>query len=122
MMSYFLTFCLIKSSFQTMLNTGTDLYFTITSCISTLPHAINDNYTHGCLVQSSYTISPTHFIQCLPMLFHLNSIHQTKLPAHSLRQQDKASLTKQLEDLKEELASLRVQKVAGKERGKLTKM
>jgi large subunit ribosomal protein L35e len=39
-----------------------------------------------------------------------------------LRTKNKAELTKQLEELKQELASLKVQKVAGGSSSKLTKM
>ncbi len=39
-----------------------------------------------------------------------------------MRTKNKAELTKQLEELKQELASLKVQKIAGGSAGKLTKM
>ncbi|KAF9147664.1 60S ribosomal protein L35 [Linnemannia schmuckeri] len=42
--------------------------------------------------------------------------------AYELRTKNKAELTKQLEELKQELASLKVQKVAGGSAGKLTKI
>ncbi|KAG0051051.1 60S ribosomal protein L35 [Gryganskiella cystojenkinii] len=42
--------------------------------------------------------------------------------AYELRTKNKAELTKQLEELKQELASLKVQKVAGGAAGKLTKI
>ncbi|KAG0204681.1 60S ribosomal protein L35 [Mortierella sp. NVP41] len=42
--------------------------------------------------------------------------------AYELRTKNKAELTKQLEELKQELASLKVQKIAGGSAGKLTKI
>ncbi|KAG0220487.1 60S ribosomal protein L35 [Mortierella sp. GBA43] len=42
--------------------------------------------------------------------------------AHELRTKNKAELTKQLEELKQELASLKVQKVAGGSSSKLTRI
>ncbi|KAG0297655.1 60S ribosomal protein L35 [Dissophora globulifera] len=42
--------------------------------------------------------------------------------AHELRTKNKAELTKQLEELKQELASLKVQKVAGGSASKLTRI
>jgi ribosomal protein L29 len=50
-------------------------------------------------------------------------VQSTKPPkASALRTQSKPELTKQLEDLKQELASLRVQKVAGGSASKLTRL
>jgi large subunit ribosomal protein L35e len=46
----------------------------------------------------------------------------SKIAAHTLRSQNKAELMKQLEDLKQELASLRVQKIAGGASSKVTKI
>ncbi|KAJ3183526.1 60S ribosomal protein L35 [Geranomyces variabilis] len=45
-----------------------------------------------------------------------------KVRTHELRNKTKADLTKQLDDLKQELASLRVQKVAGGAASKLAKI
>ncbi|KAF9907199.1 60S ribosomal protein L35, partial [Lobosporangium transversale] len=42
--------------------------------------------------------------------------------AHELRTKNKAELTKQLEELKQELAALKVQKVAGGSSSKLTRI
>ncbi|KAJ3005918.1 60S ribosomal protein L35 [Thoreauomyces humboldtii] len=47
---------------------------------------------------------------------------QVKVRTHDLRNKTKADLTKQLDDLKQELASLRVQKVAGAAGSKLAKI
>lgn len=46
----------------------------------------------------------------------------SKVAAHTLRSQNKAELMKQLEELKQELASLRVQKIAGGASSKVTKI
>ncbi|KAF9922847.1 60S ribosomal protein L35 [Linnemannia zychae] len=58
---------------------------------------------------------------------HLRVIHSTVLhlaavKTYELRTKTKAELTKQLEELKQELASLKVQKVAGGSASKLTKI
>ena len=45
-----------------------------------------------------------------------------KVPAHTLKKQNKAELLQQLEDFRKELASLRVQKVAGGASSKVTKI
>ncbi|KAF9542395.1 60S ribosomal protein L35 [Mortierella hygrophila] len=47
---------------------------------------------------------------------------EAAVKAYELRTKNKAELTKQLEELKQELASLKVQKVAGGSAGKLTKI
>ncbi|KAF9386530.1 60S ribosomal protein L35 [Podila verticillata] len=47
---------------------------------------------------------------------------QAAVKAYELRTKNKAELTKQLEELKQELASLKVQKIAGGAAGKLTKI
>ncbi|KAF9987994.1 60S ribosomal protein L35 [Mortierella antarctica] len=47
---------------------------------------------------------------------------QAAVKAYELRTKNKAELTKQLEELKQELASLKVQKIAGGSAGKLTKI
>ncbi|KAF8932622.1 60S ribosomal protein L35 [Haplosporangium gracile] len=49
-------------------------------------------------------------------------IQKAAVKAYELRTKNKAELTKQLEELKQELASLKVQKVAGGSAGKLTKI
>ena len=45
-----------------------------------------------------------------------------KVAAHTLRSSNKSELLKQLEELKQELASLRVQKIAGGASSKVTKI
>ncbi|KAF9903465.1 60S ribosomal protein L35 [Linnemannia zychae] len=50
------------------------------------------------------------------------SLLQAAVKAYELRTKNKAELSKQLEELKQELASLKVQKVAGGSAGKLTKI
>ncbi|KAJ3165017.1 60S ribosomal protein L35 [Irineochytrium annulatum] len=50
------------------------------------------------------------------------SLQAAKLRAYELRTKSKSDLTKQLDDLKQELASLRVQKVAGGAASKLAKI
>ncbi|KAF8980312.1 60S ribosomal protein L35 [Haplosporangium bisporale] len=50
------------------------------------------------------------------------SFLQAAVKAYELRTKNKAELTKQLEELKQELASLKVQKIAGGAAGKLTKI
>ncbi|KXS11835.1 60S ribosomal protein L35 [Gonapodya prolifera JEL478] len=47
---------------------------------------------------------------------------QAKLKTYELRNKTKADLTKQLDELKQELSSLRVQKVAGGATAKLSKI
>ncbi|KAG0294900.1 60S ribosomal protein L35 [Linnemannia gamsii] len=49
-------------------------------------------------------------------------VTRAAVKAYELRTKNKAELTKQLEELKQELASLKVQKVAGGSAGKLTKI
>ncbi|KAG0059996.1 60S ribosomal protein L35 [Linnemannia elongata] len=51
-----------------------------------------------------------------------NGRSSAAVKAYELRTKNKAELTKQLEELKQELASLKVQKVAGGSAGKLTKI
>lgn len=52
----------------------------------------------------------------------LTSRLSIQVKTHELREKTKADLTKQLEELKQELSSLRVQKVAGGAPAKLAKM
>ncbi|KAG2182792.1 hypothetical protein INT44_005772 [Umbelopsis vinacea] len=48
-----------------------------------------------------------------PALANSSKIRPVAVKAHELRNKNKAELTKQLDDLKQELASLRVQKITG---------
>ena len=61
-------------------------------------------------------------IFCKSALIIPGCSRQKKPKANELRALSKADLTKQLEDLKQQLASLRVQKVAGGSASKLTRM
>ncbi|KAF9093174.1 60S ribosomal protein L35 [Mortierella sp. AD031] len=62
--------------------------------------------------------------KCSNLFLYLLSciITQAAVKAYELRTKNKAELTKQLEELKQELASLKVQKIAGGSAGKLTKI
>ncbi|KAF9313178.1 60S ribosomal protein L35 [Podila horticola] len=68
----------------------------------------------------------TRFQQNGPAVLHFSLGIKLRITAavkaYELRTKNKAELTKQLEELKQELASLKVQKIAGGAAGKLTKI
>jgi large subunit ribosomal protein L35e len=61
-------------------------------------------------------------VQTYAIYGFLGSLLSAKVKAHELRSKKKGELQKQLEELKNELAQLRVAKVTGGAPSKLTKM
>ena len=73
---------------------------------------------------SLWWTSPTSLLAAFHILRGHNLLYRrmAKLKVHELRTKNKADLMKQLEELKTELAALRVAKVTGGAASKLSKM